>query len=81
MQFMQLAVLLVIYTKLLQKQQRQHSHHPPLLQPTKMKQKISISIDEKTVLDIFKAIQTGKFRNKSHVVEFAVKKLLEVENG
>ncbi|HLC60021.1 MAG TPA: hypothetical protein VJJ52_01180 [Candidatus Nanoarchaeia archaeon] len=46
-----------------------------------MKQKISISIDEKTVLDIFKAIQSGKFRNKSHVVEFAVKQLLEVENG
>jgi len=46
-----------------------------------MKQKISITIDEKTVLDMFSAIQTGKFRNKSHVVEYAVKKLLEVENG
>ncbi|HLC62111.1 MAG TPA: hypothetical protein VJI52_03795 [Candidatus Nanoarchaeia archaeon] len=46
-----------------------------------MKQKLSITIDEKTVLDMFRAIQTGKFRNKSHVVEFAVKQLLEVENG
>ncbi len=46
-----------------------------------MKQKLSISIDEKTVLDMFNAIQTGKFRNKSHVVEFAVRQLLEVENG
>ena len=46
-----------------------------------MKQKLSITIDEKTVLDMFTAIQTGKFRNKSHVVEFAVKKLLEVENN
>jgi len=46
-----------------------------------MKQKISITIDEKTVLDILDTIRTGKFRNKSHVVEYAVKKLLEVENG
>jgi Arc/MetJ-type ribon-helix-helix transcriptional regulator len=46
-----------------------------------MKQKISITIDENTVLDIFSAIKTGKFRNKSHVVEYAVRKLLEVENG
>ena len=46
-----------------------------------MKQKISITLDEKTVLDIFKAISGGKFRNKSHVVEYAVRKLLEVENA
>ena len=47
----------------------------------KMKQKLSITIDEKTVQDILKTISSGKFRNKSHVVEYAVKKLLEVENG
>ena len=47
----------------------------------KMKQKLSITIDEKTVHDILKTIESGKFRNKSHVVEYAVKKLLEVENG
>ena len=46
-----------------------------------MKQKISITIDEKTVQDILNTISTGKFRNKSHVVEYAVKKLLEVENA
>jgi len=45
-----------------------------------MKQKISITIDEATVFDILKSIETGKFRNKSHVVEYAVKKLLENEN-
>ena len=32
------------------------------------------------VSDIDKSIKTGKFRNKSHFVEFAVKKLLEDEN-
>lgn len=46
-----------------------------------MKQKISVTIDEATVQDILKNITTGKFRNKSHFVEYAVKKLLEEENG
>jgi len=46
-----------------------------------MKQKISITIDEQMVQDILKTISSGKFRNKSHVVEYAVKKLLEQENG
>ena len=46
-----------------------------------MKQKLSVTIDEETVQDILKTISNGKFRNKSHVVEYAVKKLLEVENG
>ena len=46
-----------------------------------MKQKLSITMDEEAVQDILKAIETGRFRNKSHFVEFAVKKLLEEENG
>ncbi|MBI2101209.1 hypothetical protein HYT53_01235 [Candidatus Woesearchaeota archaeon] len=46
-----------------------------------MKHKLSITIDEKVVFDILKTIESGRFRNKSHVVEFAVKKLLEEENG
>ena len=46
-----------------------------------MKQKISISIDEDTLQNILKTIESGKFRNKSHVVEYAVKRLLEEKNG
>ena len=46
-----------------------------------MKIKLSISIDERILSDIDKKIDSGIFRNKSHAVEFAVKKLLEVENG
>lgn len=59
------------------------SLQPKLLQDqaNKMKEKISITVEEKTVFDILDAIKTGKFRSKSHVVEFAVKKLLEEENG
>lgn len=44
-----------------------------------MKHKLSITIDEETVFDILKSVESGKFRNKSHVVEYAVKKLLESE--
>ena len=80
MQSMPSAAQFPIYTNLHQKQQRHPRRH--LQEHTrKMKQKISITIDENTVLDIFSAIKTGKFRNKSHVVEYAVRKLLEVENG
>ena len=46
-----------------------------------MKSKLSITLDEETVLEIQKQLSSGRFRNKSHVVEYAVKKLLEVENG
>ena len=46
-----------------------------------MKSKLSITLDEETLLEIEKQLGSGKFRNKSHVVEYAVKKLLEVENG
>ena len=38
-------------------------------------------MDGEAVLDILKAIETGRFRNKSHFVEYAVQKLLEEENG
>lgn len=46
-----------------------------------MKSKLSITLDEETVAEIEKQLHSGRFRNKSHVVEYAVKKLLEVENG
>ena len=42
-----------------------------------MKQKISITIDEELVRKIELELESGKFRNKSHVLEFAAKKLLE----
>ena len=42
-----------------------------------MKKKISISIDEETLLKILESIDKGKFRNKSHAIEFAVNSLLK----
>ncbi len=44
-----------------------------------MKHKLSVSIDEKTVLEMFEKIRDGTFRNKSHLIEFAVKKYLQEE--
>lgn len=41
-----------------------------------MKFKTSVSFDEETIVDIRSLIREGKFRNKSHVVEYAVKKLV-----
>ena len=46
-----------------------------------MKYKLSVSLDERLVQELDRILSTGKYRNKSHVVEYAVKKLLEVEDG
>ena len=41
-----------------------------------MKYKTSVAFDEETILGILDLLRGGTFRNKSHVVEFAVQKLL-----
>jgi Arc/MetJ-type ribon-helix-helix transcriptional regulator len=42
-----------------------------------MKQKLSVTIEEEKVREIDKILQKGFFRNKSHVLEFALIKFLE----
>jgi hypothetical protein len=37
-----------------------------------MKYKISISVDEKTIVKIREGIRKGKFRNRSHAFEYAL---------
>jgi Arc/MetJ-type ribon-helix-helix transcriptional regulator len=44
-----------------------------------MKKKLSISIEEASIEKIEKLVNTGKFRNKSHVFEFAIKQFEEEE--
>ena len=44
-----------------------------------MKHKLSVTLDEEVVEEITRNLSTGKFRNKSHLVEFAVKKFLKSE--
>lgn len=44
-----------------------------------MKLKLSISVDEELIKIIEEKVKEGRFRNKSHVLEYAAKKLLEEE--
>jgi len=44
-----------------------------------MKQKLSVTIEENTIFKIKDLVTSGRYRNKSHVLEFAVNKLLEEE--
>ena len=46
-----------------------------------MKQKISVTIDEKTLKLVEEIIKTGLFRNKSHVVEFSLNKIIREKNN
>ena len=42
-----------------------------------MKQKISITIDEEKVRAINTILEEGRFRNKSHIVEYSLNKFLK----
>jgi Arc/MetJ-type ribon-helix-helix transcriptional regulator len=42
-----------------------------------MKQKISITIDEKKIEVIENILKEGLFRNKSHVIEYSLNKFLK----
>jgi Arc/MetJ-type ribon-helix-helix transcriptional regulator len=44
-----------------------------------MKSKLSITIDKEKVVQIDKVIKKGLFRNKSHVLEYALIQFLEKE--
>lgn len=41
-----------------------------------MKHKISISVEEETILRVRDGVRKGKFRNKSHAFEYAVMEVL-----
>lgn len=46
-----------------------------------MKTKISLSIDEEKVRKLEEMLKDGRFRNKSHIVEYSIDKMLKEENG
>jgi len=46
---------------------------------SKMKYKLSVSLDEELAQELAKALSNGKFRNRSHLVEYAVKRLTETK--
>ena len=45
-----------------------------------VKQKISVTVDENMLGLVERMLESGKFRNRSHVVEFGLRKLMEVED-
>lgn len=44
-----------------------------------MKQKLSITLDEELLKLIDKLVETGKFRNKSHFVEYSLNSVIKQE--
>ncbi len=42
-----------------------------------MKHKLSISVEEQTIIKIRESIRNGQFRNKSHAFEFAVNEVMK----
>jgi Arc/MetJ-type ribon-helix-helix transcriptional regulator len=42
-----------------------------------MKRKVSVSIEENTIEKLEDYVRDGSFRNKSHVVEYAINKFME----
>lgn len=44
---------------------------------SKMKDKLSVTVDIELVEKLRNIVNTGKFRNKSHLVEYALNKLIE----
>ncbi|MBI2138851.1 hypothetical protein HYU13_04635 [Candidatus Woesearchaeota archaeon] len=45
-----------------------------------MKVKTSVALGQETIGSMGELMHKGKFRNKSHIMEFAVEKLLVEEN-
>jgi len=45
------------------------------------KQKISVTIDKQMINVLESMLQEGLFRNRSHIIEFALNKFMENENG
>ena len=46
-----------------------------------MRNQISITVDEEVLRKIRGRLKDGTYRNQSHLFEFAVRKLLDDENG
>jgi Arc/MetJ-type ribon-helix-helix transcriptional regulator len=46
-----------------------------------MKQKLSVSFDKETVKKVDEKLVNGIFRNRSHFIEYAVKRFLGEKDG
>ncbi|MBI2106300.1 hypothetical protein HYT56_05710 [Candidatus Woesearchaeota archaeon] len=46
-----------------------------------MKKKLSISIEEEKIMLLEKLVKNGRFRNKSHLIEYSIDKFLKGEEN
>ncbi len=46
-----------------------------------MKQKLSVTIEEETIKLLERIIKEGRFRNKSHLIEYSLNKFLKEEEN
>lgn len=46
-----------------------------------MKQKLSITIEKDTIKELERFLEQGRFRNKSHIIEYSINKFLEQEKN
>jgi len=46
-----------------------------------MKRKMSVSIEKETIELLEKLVKDGRFRNKSHLVEYSINKFLQGEES
>jgi Arc/MetJ-type ribon-helix-helix transcriptional regulator len=46
-----------------------------------MKEKLSITIDKRLIEEIDNEIKSGRFRNKSHIIEFSISEFLKQCKG
>ena len=46
-----------------------------------MKQKLSITIEEETIKLIDEILKEGRFRNKSHLIEYSLNRFLKEEKN
>ena len=44
-----------------------------------MKRKLSISVEERTITLLEKLLEGGRFRNKSHIIEYSLNELFSQE--
>ena len=48
----------------------------PRISRIRMKKKLSITINEEKIKELEKLLEDGRFRNKSHVIEYSLDKFL-----
>lgn len=46
-----------------------------------MKQKISVSMDDKLIRRLAKIVKKGRYRNKSHIIEYAVATFIDNDDN